>query len=175
MADWILVALVAVLVGKELMDRDEKRILKKILEALAEIESTLQVILKRLFGARSATITFTNERGEPIMPARIVVGGAGAKAVFTEFDGPNGTGNVVPPSGPITFASDNLAVATVDASGNVTAVAANPDGSDATANISGLDPASANKVTASDVITVGAAAPPPPPVAQSATLVLTAN
>lgn len=121
-----------------------------------------------------------------IMPARIVVGGNGATFRFTEFAGLNGTGNVVPPSGPITFASDNPAVATVDnttqvmnADGSVSvqvqAVAANPDGSDATANITGVDPASANKVTAGDVLTVGAATAPPPPVAQSATGVLTAN
>ncbi len=107
-----------------------------------------------------------------LMPATIQVGGKGATFTFTEFSGPNGTGSVVPPSGPITYASDNTAVATVDASGQVTAVAANADGSPATANITGVDPASPNKVAAGDVITVTAA---PPPVAVSATGVLTAN
>lgn len=95
------------------------------------------------------------------MPATIRVGGNGAKAVFTEFDGPSGTGNPVPPVGAITFASDNATVATVDANGNVAAVAAG------TANISGTD--GGNNLTASAVITVTA------DIALSATLVLTAN
>jgi len=99
------------------------------------------------------------------MPAKIAVGGKGATFTFTEFDGPNGTGNVVPPSGPITYASDNTAVATVDATGQVAAV------SPGVANITGVDPASPNKVAAGDVVTVTAAAA----VAVSATGVLTAN
>lgn len=107
-----------------------------------------------------------------VMPAKILVGGKGATFTFTEFDGPNGTGNKVPPSGPITYASDNPAVATVDSNGQVTAVSANADGTDATATISGVDPASLNKVAAADVVTVGAATAP---VAVSATGVLTAN
>jgi hypothetical protein len=163
------------------MGREERRdheleeveeLSKNELHIQKEILHIVEKIWARLTAAQSATLTFVSEKGEPIMPARIVVGGAGAKALFTEFAGPTGTGAVVPPSGPISYASDNLAVATVDASGNVTAVGANADGSDATANISGLDPASANKVTASDVITVGKAAAA---VAQSATLALTAN
>jgi Big-like domain-containing protein len=101
-----------------------------------------------------------------IMPAKIAVGGKGALFTFTEFDGPGGTGNAVPPSGPITYASDNVAVATVDTSGNVTAV------SPGTANITGVDPASANKVAAGDVLTV---TPAVGAVAVSATGVLTAN
>ena len=96
------------------------------------------------------------------MPATIQVGGTGAQAVFTEFDGLNGTGNVAQDGGPVAFASSNPAVATVDpASGAVTAVAPG------TALISGTD--SVNQLTASDTVTVTAGAP------QSATLVLTAN
>jgi uncharacterized protein YjdB len=98
------------------------------------------------------------------MPATIIVGGNGALASFQEWSGPSGTGSQVPPVGPVTFASDNPAVATVDESGNVAAVAPG------TANISALD--AGNGLTASDVVTVSAAPPPP---AQSATLVLTAN
>ena len=98
------------------------------------------------------------------MPATILVG-ATATAVFTEFTGPGGTGVTIPPIGAVSFASDNAAVATVDpASGIATGVSAG------TANISGTD--AGNSLTASDVLTVTAA---PPPVAQSATLVLTAN
>lgn len=97
------------------------------------------------------------------MPATIVVGGAGAKFTFTEFDGPNGTGNVVAPLQEVQYSSDNVAVATVDGAGNVTAVSAG------TANITGLD--GGNGLTASDVLTVTAVVP----VAVSATGVLTAN
>ena len=150
------------------IEHEEEEIEKLCKRILAE-ERGNRVILDQILQRLSAKAQ--SAKGE-LMPARIVVGGAGAKFTFTEFDGPNGTGNVVPPSGPITYASDNLAVATVDTNGNVSAVGANADGSDATANISGLDPASANKVTASDVITVGKAAAG---VAVSATGVLTAN
>lgn len=94
------------------------------------------------------------------MPATIKVGGAGAKFTFTEFDGPNGTGAVVPPEGTVTYASDNTAVGTVDAGGNVAAVAAG------TCNISGTDPVSG--LSASDVLTVQ-------DVPVSATGVLSAN
>jgi Bacterial Ig-like domain (group 2) len=167
-AEWIIVVLLVILAARDFMDREEKKLLKELLHCCELNRLILVKILNCLCpGAQSA-------KGE-LMPARIVVGGNGAKFTFTEYDGPNGTGNVVAPSGPITYASDNTAVATVDSNGNVTAVAANADGSDATCNISGLDPASTNMVTASDVCTVGAAAPPPPPVAVSATGVLTAN
>lgn len=145
--------------------------LERIIERLTRIIESLLVE-----SAKSA-------KGEN-MPARIIVGGLGATFRFTEFAGLNGTGDVVKPSGPIAFSSDNPAVATVDnasqvvnpdgsVSVQVTALGANPDGSDATANISGIDSASANKVTASDVITVGLTVPPV--VAQSATGVLTPN
>lgn len=106
-------------------------------------------------------------KGE-VMPASIKVGGAGAKFAFTEFDGLNGTGNKVAASGPISYASDNTAVATVDDAGNVSAVSAG------TANITGVDAASLNKVAAGDVVTVTSDVPPPA-VALSATGVLTAN
>lgn len=94
--------------------------------------------------------------------------GGGAVFVFTEFNGPNGTGKVIAPSGPIQYSSDNAAVATVDTQGIVTGVAPG------TAVISGSDPASVNKVSASDTLTVEAIVPPPPDVAVSATGVLTA-
>jgi hypothetical protein len=117
-------------------------------------------------------------KGE-IMPASIAVGGKGATFTFTEFAvGPDGVTLVkVPASGPIMFASDTPSVAVIDPAPPVV----NADGSvsvqvDAvapgTATISGVDPASQNKVAAADVLTVTAAAPL---VATSATGVLTAN
>jgi hypothetical protein len=98
-----------------------------------------------------------------LMPATIHMNGNGATFVFTEFSGPGGTGDIVPPSGPITYSSSDLAVGSVDSNGNVAAVGVG------TCTISGSDPASENKVSASDTLTVTAA------VAVSATGVLTAN
>lgn len=126
-----------------------------VLHRLDKIISLLHLIYARL-SAKSATLSFGEEKG---MPASISVGKT-ATAVFTEWDGPNGTGNKVPPSGAVNYASDNTSVATVDANGVATGVAPG------TCNISGTD--SVNGLSASDSLTVNA-------VAQSATLVLTAN
>jgi uncharacterized protein YjdB len=98
------------------------------------------------------------------MPATIVVAGT-ATATFLEWSGPGGTGVQVGPTGAVSYASDNSAVATVDPNtGIATGVSAG------TANISGTD--AGNSLTASDVLTVTAAPPPP---AVSATLNLVAN
>ena len=125
---------------------------------LAQITGLLQRLV--LSNGRSANLTFT-QNGDPLMPATIVVGGNGAKAVFTEFSGPGGTGSPVPPVGTVGFTNDNPSVATVDANGNCTAVGPG------TTTVTGTD--SGNGLTASDALTVT------PAVAQSATLVLTAN
>lgn len=164
----------------ELKEADRNRI-KRIEHLLEEVVRLLKLIVTGGVNAKSAILLiFTSEerKGKVIrtMPAKLQVGRT-ASSVFTEFDGPNGTGNVVQPSGPISFVSDHPEIATVDSSGKVTAVAANADGSDATATITASDSASQNKVSASDTVTVSAAAPPPPPpgVAQSATLVVSAD
>jgi hypothetical protein len=92
--------------------------------------------------------------------ATILVGGTGT-AVFQEWSGPSGTGDMLPPAGAVTFSSDNTSVATVDPnSGIVTGLALG------TANISGVD--AANNLTASTPVSVTE-------VAQSATIVVTAN
>lgn len=109
------------------------------------------------------------------MPKTVAVG-TPSTFTFTEFDALAGAGNKVKASGPITFASDNPAVATVD--GNQQVV--NGDGSISVpvvsvgagvANITGVDPASTNKVAAGDVLTVTAGTGGGP-VALSATGVL---
>ena len=134
---------------------------KTILKLATEIRDDVRVIKHFLLRAKSATLTF---KGDITMPATIQIGKQ-AQAAFTEFDGPNGTGNPVKPVGNVIFESDNTAVATVDPS---TGVATGVSGG--TANISGLD--QGNNLSASDVLTVQAA--PPPPTAQSATLTLQA-
>lgn len=96
------------------------------------------------------------------MPATIHVTGNGASSLFQEFTGPNGTGAPVKPIGPVTFASSDPTIATVDPNtGRCTAVAVG------TTTITGTD--AGNSLTASDTLTVVA------DTAQSATLTLTAN
>ena len=57
-------------------------------------------------------------------PADIHLNSTTAQVTFAEFDGPNGTGNKVPPVGPVTFTSDTPATLTVDpATGKITPVA----------------------------------------------------
>jgi uncharacterized protein YjdB len=80
-------------------------------------------------------------------------------AVYQEFDGPNGTGNKVVPTGIVAYASDNPSVATVDVTtGQLAYVGVG------SAVISASD---GGNLPASDVLTVAAA------VAVSSTLTLT--
>jgi hypothetical protein len=140
----------------------EKRRLSDIEWLLRQLERKIDRIIRFLIAeeVEEEPKIAISAKGE-LMPASIHVNGHGATFTFTEFDGAGGTGNKVPPLQPIVYASDNTAVATVDATGQVAAIAAG------TANISGTDPG--NSLTASDVLTVTA------DVAVSATGVLTAN
>ena len=96
------------------------------------------------------------------MPATVVVGqvGTAGPPSYQEWSGPSGTGNSLPPAGPLSFSSDNTAVATIDpVSGQYTPL------SDGVANITTSD--ATNGLSATDALTVTSAPPPP---AQSATL-----
>ena len=125
------------------------RQLHQIIELLGEV-------LRRLpTKAQSATLTLNGET----MPLTVHLNDAPGQAVFTEFDGLNGTGNKVPPIGPVTFTSSSPATAIVDPNtGSLTYVAAG------TTIITGTD--AGNSLTASDTLTVTAN------VAVSATLTL---
>ncbi len=69
---------------------------------------------------------------------------------YQEFDGPNGQGNPVPPVGVVAYASDNPAVATIDASsGQLVYLSAG------STNISASD---GGNLPATDVLTLSAAA-----------------
>ena len=130
----------------------------KILELLYEIRDILRP-------RKSATLTIaTKHRRKDSMPASILVGKT-ATAVYKEFDGPNGTGNELPPAGTPNFSSSDPTVATVDSTGKITGV--HPG----SAVITGSDPA--NGLSASDTVSVSQA--PPSPTAQSATLTITAD
>jgi hypothetical protein len=127
----------------------------------------IQKELKFLHGAVLEIIHLLNRPTSALLHfvgddmTKTIAPGGTAQAVFQEWTGPNGTGDVVPNAGPISYTSDNTSVATVDPStGAVTGVAAG------TCNISGQD--TVNNLAASDVLTV--LTPPPPAV--SATLQL---
>lgn len=119
--------------------------LNQILWVLERIHEILRPRLSARFhfkGARMATLEV----------------GKTATAVWQEFSGPNGTGDKLPPAGPVTFSSSDPSIATVDpTSGVITAVALG------SATISGSD--SANNLSASDSLTTTE-------VAQSATLTI---
>lgn len=113
-------------------------------------------ILKRAFTAHSAILTIGGN-----MPATIQVGQT-ATAVLHEFAGLNGTGQELPPIGPVAYTSSDPTIATVDmSSGLVTGVAPG------TVTITGTD--AGNGLSASDSDTVT------PVTARSATLVVTPN
>lgn len=92
------------------------------------------------------------------MPLTVHLNDKPGIASYQEFDGPGGTGNKVPPTGAVAYASDAPAVATVDpATGQLAYLSAG------VATISGSD---GGNLPASDVLTVVAS------VAVSATLTL---
>lgn len=128
------------------------KVQKRIADCLCEITT----ILRQVFTAHSAKLLI----GGKEMPADILIGGT-ATAVLHEWTGPGGTGMEVAPIGPVTYASSDDTIATVDAnSGTVTGVAPG------VATITGTD--AGNSLNASDTVTVAV------PVAISATLVITA-
>jgi hypothetical protein len=148
--------------------REERGRLERIIERLLNV-------IDKLLEEQIAS------KGElKIMPSRIVVGGKGATATYKEL-GQDGV-TIIPPKGPVTFASDSPAFATVDGanqvknadgsvSAQVTAVAANADGTDSSAVISAVDPLTG--LAGADKLTVGAAAVVQVPT--SASLTLSAN
>lgn len=130
------------------MPRKRERELEELLEETIRL-------LRKFFDRHLAI----SAQGDIAM--KTIAVGEKATFTFTEFDGLNGTGKIVKASGPIKFSSDNPAVATVDDTQQVT----NADGSISVpvvavgagaANITGVDPTSANKVAAGDVLTVTA-------------------
>jgi len=150
----------------------ERQLLEQILEELRDQCGLLHRILHRL-PVRAESMTYEISAtpftiGECMgQPVTLNVGQVGFGKV-TEWSGPNGTGTVVAPLGPkgIIFASDNTAIATVDAKGNPTGVSAG------VAHISALD--QDNNLTDTAVCTV-VAVTPPPPTAVSMTLDLSAT
>lgn len=127
------------------------KVQKRIADCLCEIAK----ILRQVLTAHSAKLLI----GGNEMPADILIGGT-ATAVLHEWTGPGGTGMEVAPIGPVTYASSDATIATVDPnSGVVTGVGPG------VATITGTD--AGNSLNAADTVTVSV------PVAVSATLVIT--
>jgi hypothetical protein len=130
-------------------------------DLVEEVRAIRYILTPRL----SATLRIHrhHHHGDHHMPATLTTVGQTASSLYQEWDGPNGSGNPLSPAGPVSYATSDASIATVDASsGQVTAVA------NGTATITGSD--SANGLSASDIVTVAIAA-----AAQSATLVITAD
>jgi hypothetical protein len=64
--------------------------------------------------ALSATLYFRDSIGELLMNVTVHLNDAPLAAVQVEFDGPGGTGNIVPNIGPTSYTSSDPTVATVD-------------------------------------------------------------
>lgn len=134
------------------------------IRTIAQEMRRIREILEKLFlKAKSARLLFKFKKGEiEIMGKALVVhlNDVPGIASLQEFSGTNGTGVVVPPTGNVTFSSDNPAIATVDpTSGQLAYIAAG------TANITGTD--DGNNLSDTAALTVSGA------VAQSAVLTLT--
>ena len=100
----------------------------EIIEILHDQTRLLHLILKGINSNVNKAISATlNAQGDKMNPQfTILLLGAGASLAppaYQEWDGPNGTGNEVTPVGPLSYASSNSAIATVDSNGNVAAVA----------------------------------------------------
>lgn len=140
----------------------------ELLEQLAHEFHDFLAIIQKFFGKRypiSATFILRDSKGDFMgAPATIQVGGSGAKASFAEFDQ---FGQPINGPGPINFSSSDPAIATIDASGNVVAVAAG------TCTLSATD--AGDNLTDSVALTVTPAPPPPPPVPTHGVLTVTPN
>lgn len=78
-----------------------------------EIADELRLLLEHRT-AVSSVLKFQTLEGETTMPLTVHVNDVPGKAIYQEFDGPNGTGNKVPPTGTVTYSSSDPTVATVD-------------------------------------------------------------
>jgi hypothetical protein len=137
---------------------DDKAIARAIREAGDDIQNGLLAVAKAIQGitppkADKLTAILVPQKGAIMFrkteaPLTVNVGTTGTTTVVE-----TAAGVIVPITGPITFASDNPAVATYDASGNWVAVA------EGVANMSQKD--ESNGLTDTTQLTVQVAPPPP--------------
>ena len=150
-------------------DRDDNILAKAIAEAGDEISFGLRAVaeaLKALAAPKADTAKLTlYVKGEPLMgsPVTVQLGLSGGVSNFVESV--KATGVIVPAIGPVVYASDTPAVATIDPNTGVWVPVAV-----GTANLSALD--QGNGLTDTVALSVIAA---PPPVADTAVLTLVPN
>ena len=106
-------------------------------KTLRRIEHKIDFLIRlhKEHKAHSLVLIIKEAKGNPMgQPLKVHISDTPGMASVQEFTGTNGTGTLVPPIGPVVFASDNPSVATVDpASGQLAYVTAG------TANISAVD------------------------------------
>lgn len=150
---------------------DDKDIARAIRESGREVSEGLQAVaaaLRSLAPPVATQLSLKYHLQGGITMGAPVTGNVGQVFNPTVVES-NSTTPSIAPIGPLVFASDNTAAAAVDPStGIVTLVAANADGSPATANISVID--QGNNLTDTVAFTVDGTPPPPPPVATNLTL-----
>src|ERR1700685_2011082 len=92
--------------------------LRELYRAEAEFWRELVKVLKGLFPQKvvpqSLVLTILDSKGEPMGATVSLRPAQTASSSVQEFSGPNGTGDPLPPAGPISYASDNAAAATID-------------------------------------------------------------
>jgi hypothetical protein len=156
-------ALKNIAIGINSLSSSQQAGFTSIQNSQTEILAAINALVPPVEAVSAKLTLFTG--GSPMgAPASVQVGVAGT-STFQEFSGPGGTGSIVPAIGPVTYASDTPAVATIDPNlGTWVAVSAG------TANLSALD--TGNGLTDTVALTVTAA---PPPVAVSAVFTLIPN
>jgi hypothetical protein len=127
-------------------DLIELEVAQDILEKLFEI--LLSIIAQQNTGkAVSAVLYFRDKQGELLMNVTVHLNDAPLAAVQVEFDGPGGTGNIVPNIGPTSYTSSDPTVATVDpVTGNLAYI------KQGTVTITGLN--AGNGLTSSGTLTI---------------------
>lgn len=130
----------------ELQSCSDRRILRELREAVRLLRI---IACDSMETHRSGVVQFKNSEGENVMDITLLVGQT-TVASLVEFSGLNGTGDELPNVGVIDFESSDPTIATVDAQGNVNAIAAG------SAEITLTD--EGNNITNFGTVTVNAAA-----------------
>src|SRR5579864_1721751 len=94
------------------MEHDDRIFERVVVQLLESIDQTLKRALGRK--AVSATLSFITSQGETKMPLTVHLNDKPGTAKYQEFDGLAGTGNKVPPTGAVVYASETPAAATLD-------------------------------------------------------------
>jgi hypothetical protein len=131
--------------------KHELRVIEQLLRVSIRL---LEEIRNRLPSPRAMSLISKITDGGQNLKAKgsaasIHINSTTAQVTFQEFDGPNGSGNPVPPVGPVAFLSDTPATLTVDSNGKITPVAVG------TATITTTD--TGNSLSDSNFVTVTAA------------------